>query len=189
MTERLSEKQAGLKTLADAKGGVAVPRYTNPREVRLQSSPPALAQYVPPILTLDQTLMLLDGLWFAGVRDNKPLKNLPYDLRRLLYGMGRELIDLERRARESVDRAGKHEVMQEADSETNALVLATGSLIDEEGPQVLPMPAKMTKLRPTRRPRSTDPLGRIVPYGRSPHAGGRLIREACPGRGARSQFG
>ena len=133
VAERLSEEQARLKTLADAEGGVAVPRYTSPREVRLQVSSPALAQYVRLILTLDQTLMLLDGLWFAGVLGNKPRKNLTYELRRLVYGLGRELIDLERRARESVVRAGKHEVMQEADSETNALVLATGSLIDEEG--------------------------------------------------------
>lgn len=73
-----------------------MPRYTNPREVTPQVSSPALAQYVRLILRLDQTLMLLDGLWFAGVVNNKLRKNLTHDLRRLVYGLGRELIDLER---------------------------------------------------------------------------------------------
>ena len=79
--------------------------------------------------------MLLDGLWFAGILTNKQRKDATHDLRRLVYGLGREIIDLERRARESVVRAGKSGVMQAADAETHALVLAQGSLIDEDEPE------------------------------------------------------
>ena len=132
VAERLSEEHERLKTLADAEGGVPVPRYTHPREVTLQVSSPALAQYVRLILRLDQTLMLLDGLWFAGVLGNKPRKNLTYDLRRLVYGLGRELIDLERRARASAERAGKNEELQNADAATGTLTLATGSLVEPD---------------------------------------------------------
>jgi hypothetical protein len=76
--------------------------------------------------------MLLDGLWFAGILTNKQRKDATHDLRRLVYGLGREIIDLERRARESAARAGTSELMQEADGETRALVLATGSLVDAD---------------------------------------------------------
>ena len=132
VAKRLEEEHARLKKLADDEGGVPVPRYTNPREVTLQLSSPQLAHYVRLILLLDQTLMLLDGLWFAGILTNKQRKDATHDLRRLVYGLGREIIDLERRARESAARAGKSELMQEADGETRALVLATGSLVDAD---------------------------------------------------------
>jgi hypothetical protein len=132
VAKRLGDEHARLKKLADDEGGVPVPRYTNPREVTLQLSSPELAQYVRLILLLDQTLMLLDGLWFAGILSNKQRKDATHDLRRLVYGLGREIIDLERRARDSVVRAGKSEVMQEADGEARALVLATGSLVDTD---------------------------------------------------------
>ena len=132
VAKRLGDEHDRLKKLADAEGGVPVPRYTHPREVTLQLSSPQLAQYVQLILLLDQTLMLLDGLWFAGVLTNKQRKDATHALRRLVYGLGREIIDLERRARESAARAGKSELMQDADGETRGLVLATGSLVDED---------------------------------------------------------
>jgi len=131
VAKRLEEEHARLKKLADDEGGVPVPRYTNPREVTLQLSSPQLAQYVRLIRLLDQTLMRLDGLWFAGVLTNKQRKDATHDLRRLVYGLGREIIELERRARASAVRAGKTEAVQEADAATNALVLATGSLVDD----------------------------------------------------------
>jgi hypothetical protein len=84
---RLNDEHARIKVLADAEGGVPLPRYTNPCDLTLKVSSPALAQYVRLILQLDQTLMLLDGLWFAGVSGNKPRKNLTHDLRRLVYGL------------------------------------------------------------------------------------------------------
>jgi hypothetical protein len=130
VAERLNDEHARLKVLADAEGGVPLPRYTNPREVTLQVSSPALAQYVRLVLRLDQTLMLLDGLWFAGVINNKLRKNLTHDLRRLVYGLGRELIDLERRARASAERAGRDDELKRADVETGVRALATGSLVD-----------------------------------------------------------
>jgi hypothetical protein len=131
VAKRLDDERARLKKLADDEGGVPVPRYTNPREVTLQLSSPQLAQYVRLIRLLDQTLMRLDGLWFAGVLTNKQRKDATHDLRRLVYGLGREIIELERRARASAVRAGKTEAVQEADAATNALVLATGSLVDD----------------------------------------------------------
>jgi hypothetical protein len=127
---RLNDEHARLKVLADAEGGVPLPQYTNPRAVTLKVSSPALAQYVRLIQKLDQTLMLLDGLWFAGVLGNRPRKNLTHDLRRLVYGLGRELIDLERRARDSVAHAGKTTALEVA--ETGTSTLATGSLIEEQ---------------------------------------------------------
>ncbi|MEA3642237.1 MAG: hypothetical protein VBE63_20185 [Lamprobacter sp.] len=132
VAERLNDEHARLKVLADAEGGVPLPRYTNPREVTLQVSSPALAQYVRLISRLDQTLMLLDGLWFAGVLNNKLRKNLTHDLRRLVYGLGRDLIDLERRGRASVERADQDEALKRADAETETMILATGSLVDGE---------------------------------------------------------
>lgn len=132
VAKRLGDEHARLKKLADDEGGVPVPRYTHPREVRLQLSSPQLAQYVQLILLLDQTLMLLDGLWFAGVLTNKQRKDATHALRRLVYGLGREIIDLERRARESAVRAGKDDELQAADADTKALTLASGSLLDEQ---------------------------------------------------------
>ncbi|WP_200247985.1 hypothetical protein [Lamprobacter modestohalophilus] len=143
VAERLNNEHARLKVLADAEGGVPLPRYTNPREVTLQVSSPALAQYVRLILRLDQTLMLLDGLWFAGVINNKLRKNLTHDLRRLVYGLGRDLIDLERRGRASVERADQEDALKRADAETEAMILATGSLVDrEDDTQVTAPPAE-----------------------------------------------
>ncbi|MFE8034140.1 hypothetical protein [Thiohalocapsa marina] len=130
VAKRLQEEHARLKALADAEGGVPVPRYTHPRAVTLQLSSPQLAQYVRLILSLDKTLILLDGLWFAGVLSNKQRKNATHDLRRLVYGLGRSLIDLERRARDSALRAGKQAELQAADAAVT--VLATGSLVDEQ---------------------------------------------------------
>jgi hypothetical protein len=127
----LQDEHARLKALADEEGGVPVPRYTNPREVTLRLSSPQLAQYVRLVALLDKILMLLDGLWFAGVLSNKQRKDATYDLRRMVYGLGREIIDLERRARDSALRAGKDEELQAADDDAQALTLATGSLVDD----------------------------------------------------------
>jgi hypothetical protein len=76
-------------------------------------------------------LMLLDGLWFAGVLSNKQRKDAAHDLRRLVYRLGRELIDLERRARESALRAGKGAELRAADDDAKTRALASGSLVDE----------------------------------------------------------
>ncbi|EIC22805.1 DUF1845 domain-containing protein [Thiorhodovibrio frisius] len=130
VAQRLTDEQARLKQLADGEGGVPVPRYTNPREVTLQLSSPALAQYLRLIVRLDQTLMLLDGLWFAGLISNKQRKDLTHDLRRLVYGLGRELIDLERRARDSAVRRGQADALEEADGDANGANLVSGSLVD-----------------------------------------------------------
>ncbi|WPL15722.1 hypothetical protein Thiowin_00639 [Thiorhodovibrio winogradskyi] len=130
VAQRLTEEQARLKQLADGEGGVPVPRYTHPREVTLQLSSPALAQYLRLIVRLDQTLMLLDGLWFAGLISNKQRKDATHDLRRLVYGLGRELIDLERRARDSAVRRGQADALQEADGDAIGATLVSGSLVD-----------------------------------------------------------
>ena len=127
----LQEEHARLKALAEEEGGVPVPRYTNPREVTLRLSSPQLAQYVRLVVLLDKILMLLDGLWFAGVLSNKQRKDATYDLRRMVYGLGREIIDLERRARESAVRTGKDAELQAAEDAVKALTLATGSLVED----------------------------------------------------------
>jgi hypothetical protein len=94
------------------------------------------AQYVRLIGLLDQTLMRLDGLWLAGILSNKQRKDATHDLRRLVYGLGREIIDLERRARASLARAGKDEALQAAEAETDAQALVTGSLVDNDAGNV-----------------------------------------------------
>ena len=132
VAQTLQDEHARLKALADEEGGVPVPRYTNPREVTLQLSSPQLAHYVRLVLLLDKILILLDGLWFAGLLSNKQRKDTTHRLRRLVYGLGRSIIDLERRARESARRAGKDAELLAADDAVNALTLATGSLVDGE---------------------------------------------------------
>lgn len=132
VAQTLQDEHARLKALADEEGGVPVPRYTNPREVTLQLSSPQLAHYVRLVLLLDKILMLLDGLWFAGLLSNKQRKETTHSLRRLVYGLGRSIIDLERRARESARRAGKDAELLAADDAVNALTLATGSLVDAD---------------------------------------------------------
>jgi hypothetical protein len=132
VAQTLQDEHARLKALADEEGGVPVPRYTNPREVTLQLSSPQLAHYVRLVLLLDKILMLLDGLWFAGLLSNKQRKEATHRLRRLVYGLGRSIIDLERRARESARRAGKDAELLAADDAVNALTLATGSLVDAD---------------------------------------------------------
>ncbi|EIC24005.1 DUF1845 domain-containing protein [Thiorhodovibrio frisius] len=132
VAQRLTDEQARLKQLAEGEGGVPVPRYTNPREVRLQLSSPALAQYLRLIVRLDQALMLLDGLWFAGLISNKQRKDATHDLRRLVYGLGRELIDLERRARDSAVRRGQADALLAADADASGASIVTGSLVEVE---------------------------------------------------------
>lgn len=132
VAQTLQDEHARLKALADEEGGVPVPRYTNPREVTLQLSSPQLAHYVRLVLLLDKILMLLDGLWFARLLSNKQRKDATHSLRRLVYGLGRSIIDLERRARESARRAGKDAELLAADDAVNVLTLATGSLVDAD---------------------------------------------------------
>jgi hypothetical protein len=136
VARRLGDEHARLGKLAEDEGGVPAPRYTHPREVTLQLSSPQLAQYVRLIGLLDQTLMRLDGLWLAGILSNKQRKDATHDLRRLVYGLGREIIDLERRARASLTRAGKDEALQAAEAETDAQALVTGSLVDNDAGDV-----------------------------------------------------
>mgnify|MGYP001098142951 CR=1 FL=1 len=47
-------------------------------------SSPQLAQYVRLVPPLGQILMLLEGLWFAGLLNNKQRKDTTQDLRRLV---------------------------------------------------------------------------------------------------------
>ncbi|MFE8032839.1 hypothetical protein [Thiohalocapsa marina] len=156
VAKRLQDEHTRLKALADEEGGVPIPRYTHPRAVTLQLSSPQLAQYVRLVLLLDKTLMLLDGLWFAGVLSNKQRKNATYDLRRLVYGLGRSLIDLERRARDSALRAGKQAELQAADEAVTGI--ATGSLVDEQDEAQALEPPPAATVDPTAIERSTEDM-------------------------------
>jgi hypothetical protein len=116
--------------LREANGISATPRYTNPKRITVHISSPQLAQYTALIEELDRLMTVMDALWLTGVLTNKQRADGAYQWRTRVLRTGREIIDIERRARKSAEKRGKGEELSEVEDSVVAQELSSE---DSEG--------------------------------------------------------
>jgi hypothetical protein len=109
LAAELRAEHARLAQLREGNGITATPRYTNPRRLTVHISSPQLAQYTALIGELDRLMIAMDTLWLTGVLSNKQRAEGAYQWRTRVLRTGREIIELERRARASAEQRGKGE--------------------------------------------------------------------------------
>jgi hypothetical protein len=115
LAEELRAEHARLAQLRDANGIGATPRYTNPKRITVHISSPQLAQYTALIEELDRLMTVMDALWLTGVLANKQRADGAYQWRTRVLRAGREIIEIERRARVSAEKRGKGEELAEVE--------------------------------------------------------------------------
>lgn len=112
LAEELRAEHARLAQLREANGISATPRYTNPKQITVHISSPQLAQYTALVEELDRLMTVMDTLWLTGVLTNKQRADGAYQWRPRVLRAGREIMDIERRARGSAQRRGKGEELE-----------------------------------------------------------------------------
>jgi hypothetical protein len=113
LAEELRTEHARLAQLRETNGISAMPRYTNPKQITVHISSPQLAQYTALIEELDRLMTVMDTLWLTGVLTNKQRADGAYQWRTRVLRTGREIIEIERRARASAEKRGKGEELEE----------------------------------------------------------------------------
>jgi hypothetical protein len=130
LAAELRAEHARLAQLREANGISITPRYTNPKQITVHISSPQLAQYTALIEELDRLMTVMDTLWLTGVLSNKQRADGAYQWRTRVLRTGREIIEIERRARASAEKRGKGEdlagveesvVAQEVSSEVSEM--------------------------------------------------------------------
>jgi len=109
LAAELKAEHARLAPLRETNGISATPRYTNPKRITVHISSPQLAQYTALIEALDRLMTVMDALWLTGVLSNKQRADGAYQWRTRVLRTGREIIEIERRARASAEKRGKGE--------------------------------------------------------------------------------
>jgi hypothetical protein len=132
LATELRAEHARLAQLREANGVSATPRYTNPKRITVHISSPQLAQYTALIEELDQLMTVMDALWLTGVLTNKQRADGAYQWRTRLLRTGREIIDIERRARKSAEKRGKGEELSEVDESVVAQDVVAPEEPDED---------------------------------------------------------
>jgi hypothetical protein len=115
LAEELKTGHARLAQLRESNGISATPRYTNPKRITVHISSPQLAQYTALIEELDRMMTVMDTLWLTGVLSNKQRADGAYEWRTRVLRTGREIIEIERRARASAEKRGKGEELADVD--------------------------------------------------------------------------
>jgi hypothetical protein len=115
LAEELKAEHARLAQLRESNGISATPRYTNPKRITVHISSPQLAQYTALIEELDRLMIVMDALWLTGVLTNKQRADGAYQWRTRVLRTGREIIEIERRARASAEKRGKGEELSEVE--------------------------------------------------------------------------
>jgi hypothetical protein len=115
LAEELRAEHGRLAQLRESNGISATPRYTNPKQITVHISSPQLAQYTALIEELDRLMTVMDTLWLTGVLTNKQRADGAYQWRTRVLRTGREIIEIERRARASAEKRGKGEELAEAE--------------------------------------------------------------------------
>ena len=115
LAAELRAEHARLAQLREANGISATPRYTNPKRITVHISSPQLAQYTALIEELDRLMTVMDALWLTGVLTNKQRADGAYQWRTRVLRTGREIIEIERRARASAEKRGKGEELSEVE--------------------------------------------------------------------------
>jgi hypothetical protein len=116
LAAELRAEHARLAQLREANGISATPRYTNPRRITVHISSPQLAQYTALIEELDRLMTVMDALWLTGVLTNKQRADGAYQWRLRVLRTGREIIEIERRARASAEKRGRGEELDGVDA-------------------------------------------------------------------------
>jgi hypothetical protein len=117
LATELRAEGARLGELRAAHGITSTPRYTHPQEITVHISSPQLAQYTALIEELDRLMITMDTLWLTGVLTNKQRAAGAYAWRSRLLRTGRQIIEIERRARASAERRGKSAEIEEGQAE------------------------------------------------------------------------
>jgi hypothetical protein len=112
LAAELRAEHARLAQLREANGISATPRYTHPRRITVHISSPQLAQYTALIEELDRLMTVMDALWLTGVLTNRQRADGAYQWRTRVLRTGREIIEIERRARASAQKRGKGEELE-----------------------------------------------------------------------------
>ena len=115
LAAELKAEHARLAQLRETNGISATPRYTNPKRITVHISSPQLAQYTALIEELDRLMTVMDALWLTGVLTNKQRADGAYQWRTRVLRTGREIIEIERRARASAEKRGKGEELSEVE--------------------------------------------------------------------------
>ena len=115
LAAELKAEHARLAQLRESNGISATPRYTNPKRITVHISSPQLAQYTALIEELDRLMTVMDALWLTGVLTNKQRADGAYQWRTRVLRTGREIIEIERRARASAEKRGKGEELSEVE--------------------------------------------------------------------------
>ena len=115
LAEELKAEHARLAQLRESNGISATPRYTNPKRITVHISSPQLAQYTALVEELDRLMTVMDALWLTGVLTNKQRADGAYQWRTRVLRTGREIIEIERRARASAEKRGKGEELSEVE--------------------------------------------------------------------------
>jgi len=118
--QAMSSEQEQLTVLRTQRGITRVPRYEAPRTLTVHVHSPQMAQYTALIQSLDQLMIMIDTLWLNGALTSKQRVNGCFAWRVRLLRIGREIVNLERRARASADRQGKADEVQ---AETGATLV------------------------------------------------------------------
>ena len=126
LAAELRAEHARLAQLREANGISATPRYTNPRKITVHISSPQLAQYTALIEELDRLMTVMDALWLTGVLTNKQRADGAYQWRIRVLRTGREIIEIERRARASAEKRGKGEELAGVEASALAQEVAGG---------------------------------------------------------------
>ena len=134
LATELHAEHARLAQLREANGIGATPRYTNPKRITVHISSPQLAQYTALIEELDRLMTVMDALWLTGVLTNKQRADGAYQWRTRVLRTGREIIEIERRARASAEKRGKGEELAAAE----VTVIAQEKSPDADDPDELP---------------------------------------------------
>jgi len=115
LAEVLRAEHARRVQLRETNGISATPRYTNPKQITVHISSPQLAQYTALIEELDRLMTVMDALWLTGVLTNKQRADGAYQWRTRVLRTGREIIEIERRARASAQKRGKGEELEDVE--------------------------------------------------------------------------
>jgi hypothetical protein len=134
LAAELRAEHARLAQLREANGISATPRYTHPRRITVHISSPQLAQYTALIEELDRLMTVMDALWLTGVLTNRQRAEGAYQWRIRVLRTGREIIEIERRARASAEKRGKAEEL----SEVEEPVIAQETTPEADDPDELP---------------------------------------------------
>jgi len=132
LAAELRAEHARLAQLREANGISATPRYTNPKRITVHISSPQLAQYTALIEELDRLMTVMDALWLTGVLTNKQRADGAYQWRTRVLRTGREIIDIERRARKSAEKRGKGEELSEVEDSVVAQEVSSEELEGED---------------------------------------------------------